>query len=98
MSCRPDSYKELQTCMNCSKCFKFEEYDQGYDYYCNKDNDRPKCGSVSMDECHGDDFFHLSDREIYEQERIKERDAWNLWAENHIVSPNGCCDEINVVE
>ena len=81
------NYWVVDSCLNCHHVFVKSEYEEGHEYFCNKNKDRPKrCGSVCMHEC----FMDL-DNDL-EWDREAEKD-WNQWAYEHRVASNGRCDD-----
>lgn len=80
------NYKNQDGCYNCKFCFIFEEYNEGFSYYCNADgSERPLCGSVYMREGF---LAHTQNREEWKNLR----DKWITWAKNREVKPCGICD------
>jgi len=72
-------YIEQIGCHICKHCFVVGHYDSGPEYYCNLDNDRPKCGSVAMGKSEKFDY----DAGDYEK--------WSEWAKTNAVEPWGIC-------
>ena len=87
----PESYRIVKTCANCLKCFRWSDYDDPYDYYCNRNNDRPPCGSTAM----GEEFRGWDPEKNDYVLRYKDwkSDEWTIWSEKNRVSVFGCCDE-----
>jgi hypothetical protein len=77
---KPD-YTEQDGCHNCKNCFMYQEHDESEEYYCNINNDRPKCGSVFL----GESFDGTRD----------EYDAWGEWGNNNKVKPWGICNKFD---
>ena len=75
--------KDQDGCHDCKYVFVFDEYDQGYEYYCTYDAPkRPLCMSVSMDECPD-----LDNNKKYNEAH----DAWNAWSKNRKVNAWSIC-------
>lgn len=47
------NYKVQDGCHNCKYVFIYSDYDCGDDWFCNINQDRPLCGSCSMEEQFG---------------------------------------------
>jgi hypothetical protein len=71
------------SCASCKKVFVKIEYDDYLEYFCNKEHDRPLCGSVFLCEQH---------RSPSDEEFNAQYDQWEQWAEDHKVNENGICD------
>jgi hypothetical protein len=80
MNIKDNEYIEQNGCHNCKNCFIKTDYDSESEFYCNISKDRPKCGSVGMNE-----------RFNFRKSKINEYDTWNNWQENHRVEPWGIC-------
>ena len=78
------NYHEQDGCNNCECVFLMYEYDDVNVWYCNKNGDRPRCGSCAMCE----DFLKPNAEWDTQKARL-----WNIWSNKHYVSPNGICDD-----
>lgn len=93
---KPESYREVQyKCRNCKHCLVMHEYDEPDQYYCHIDgSDRPKCGSVAMDENIWDiTYENEAEKEQAHELAMKEEAIWDKWAKSHKVDASGTCDE-----
>jgi len=77
-------YHTQDGCHNCKHHFRFCDYDQGYDYYCNKDKNRPPANSTAMGEL-------KKERKAGEKIWFRAVRVWDRWAQKHDVSPWGIC-------
>ena len=84
----PTSYKIQDGCHNCSHCFIRSEYDDGSTYYCTfHDPNRPKCGSVAMNE----NWSHINKITGKSEFDPETMDKWYIWENNKEVFPSGIC-------
>jgi len=81
MNIKITKYIEQTGCHNCKNCFVFREWDSILEYYCNINNDRPKCGSVGMNE-----------KFDFKNTKFDEWDIWSEWSKNNKVEPWGICN------
>lgn len=95
---RPDSYKVQNGCYNCAKVFRMSEYDEPNVYFCHIDgSERPKCGSVAMEE-DAEDIPYEGDNITKEwcgrnrEFKSKQWDLWDAWAAPREVASWGICD------
>lgn len=78
-----ENYRINDSCLNCRFAFIWCEYDEGIQPYCNKNNDRPLCGSTLCKE-----NFDFKMKGEFE----KQIDAWDKWEKTHKVDYCGICD------
>ena len=83
--CIPKDYHPQDGCHNCKHCFENYEYDDGSQWHCGINRDRPLSGSVAMGECRKQGL------EIGSKKWHQAYDRWHLWAEQHRVQPWGIC-------
>ncbi len=82
MNKRNNKYIVQNGCHNCKNCFVFSDWDSILEYYCNHDNNRPKCGSVAL----GENFD-------WKRKDMDEYKAWDKWSKKNQVSPCGICNK-----
>lgn len=87
MSIKDNEYIEQNGCHNCKNCFTKCDYDCESEFFCNINKDRPKCGSVGMNE-----------RFNFRKSKIDEYDTWNNWQENNRVESWGICSQFNKIK
>jgi hypothetical protein len=96
MSIRTENgWQKRHGCDDCKKKFIYYDYDCGEDIYCNRDGDRPLCGSSSMDESFSGAMaksrIDIGDDKYYE-EYSRLMDYWSDWAGEHWTSEAAICD------
>ena len=82
----PKSYKvSSRCCIDCDFCFIQIEYDDSSQHYCTfgDKKPRPKCGSVLMQECFGND----------EKDWQINYRLWYKWSRKREVLAHGTCDK-----
>ncbi len=94
----PQGYNQPDGCWNCYHIFIYSDYDEGYTYYCTRDQSvRPLCGSVALNEDLGDELkkqgFGREDTEEWWEEYGKAVEEWEMWSDAHKVNNYGICPE-----
>lgn len=101
----PPSYRVQSCCGTCARCFVLREHDDANRYFCHADgSERPRCGSVAMEEVFGEapgsdeawptDLAEQEKRAEVELEHyMQQRDVWDVWAHPREVDREGICDE-----
>ena len=91
-------YRIQKSCSNCVYCFLYSDYDDGGEYYCNIENNRPLCGSVSLNE----DFYEINECKTEEEYRKQNEEGykklriWNDWSIENRVDSNGICNNYKI--
>ena len=83
-------YRLVNGCWNCQFVFRKEDYDEPYQYFCNKGcKTRPKCGSSCMD---GEDYpFTISTKSKKYKQKMKMAKDWQDYSNEREVQPFGIC-------
>jgi len=90
-----NNYKCQDGCHNCKFVFRWQEHDEGTDWFCTFGAPpRPLSGSICLNEC-GEP---LDDYKADEERRNRIYEAWEKWSECRSVSSYGKCDNWEIKE
>jgi len=91
-----NNYHPQNGCWNCKHEFVWEDYDSPYEFFCNIDNDRPKCGSSLIEETFN---FEVEENNMISNPLMggdadyPDSVQWDIWADKHSVREAGICDK-----
>jgi hypothetical protein len=93
----PPGFRTQKACRNCRHSFERREYEGEYETFCNRDNNRPLCGSVMMGEYPDPPLpdSGAPDAKAMEEYGIllnKMYGEWDAWSTPRKVEPDCICD------
>ena len=87
------NWKKQDGCHNCKKKFVMYDYDGGGEIFCNKNNDRPLCGSVALKESFLDKIKQYLGTNKYNAEYSRLSKKWDDWGRDHWTMESSVCDD-----